>query len=725
MPKRILFASLLISWLFVTAVIAQDSGELKTFQARESFITFEYPLDWLARENGRVVALASDESVLPLDLNQALASGQFKILLVYLTAEQRIQADIKGADLNSILQSLMTNSDIPITSNGIRQYEFNRRLTLRADFVNESNEGAVWVMQMDDDAILLMQVVTEQGEMAQIEGNLIEVLRSLDLSSITQQLYAIPELDRPLHFSPQKTRLVFDYPEAWTVSEPNANTVVLNREQIQISLQFFDYTDLSRQGIAINEATDVLYSLQSRSERPEAFINVQQVIVNNETLPYSVIQGEGFSGLSLGRDIKVGFLWVTVLMPEAMPDDLSTLAWALLLTTTYRPDPVQLTERVTMPLHQFEFYHPADWLIQELSPSSYLLGTSEAMIDNPPDSLQFTDDAQLLIQYVSKEDYNIARAGTSNTLEVLQKFIVSSSDLTTYDIPQTLTLGTFEFTQVDFDNPSYSGTILLAPMNDGGAVWIQLRTPPAELGDWEPIARAIARSSRIVTSDNIGGNALNDTVFNVLDIEPTPIPSPTRRPDAPPDLNDVIGDVVATPIPAPIRELNFNLPTLTASYTTNLSKLTAQYPAGWLVQETFPASDFSSISENTIRLSNKANLLLSNPSAMNKGDVQIVVQYSPYADMNILGFWGSSLLEVVQKMLAIFPEGTFESPQQFIINGDVMIVVASTTSTQQTLIIYKGLSDEGFATVQLLVNPAELDMWLPTAIAVTQSIDLP
>jgi len=725
MPKRILFALWLIGWLLVGSAFAQDSGDLTIFQPIESFITFEYPSDWLARETGRVVALASDESALPLDLNQPLGSGQFKILLVYLTADQRIQANIKGADLDSILQSVIDNSNIPITTTGIRQFEFNRRLTIRADFINESNQGSVWVMQLDDDAIVLMQVISALGEMPAIEGEVIEVLRSLDLSSITQQLTAIPELDRPNHFNPQKTRLVFDYPDGWEILEPNATTVVLNKEPVQLSLQFFDYTDLSLQGIPIDDPTDVLFSLQSRSERPQAFTNVQQVIVNNQTLPYSMIQSEGLAGVSLGRDIKVGFLWVTVLMRgDAVPDDLSTLAWALLLTTTYRPDPIELTERVTMPQHQFEFYHPADWLIKQLSPSSYILGTSEAMIDNTPDSLQFTDDAQLLIQYVAKQDYDIARVGTKNTLEVLQKFIVSSSDLTTYKNPQTVTLGTFEFAQVDFDNPAYSGTILLAPMRDGGAVWIQLRTPPAELGDWEPVARAIARSSRIVTFEGTGGNSLNDTVFDVLDIEPTAIPSPTRHPDAPPDLNDVIGDVVATPVPASMRELNFNLPTLTASYTTNISNFITRYPSGWLVQETFPANSDSPAFENTVRLSNNANLLLSNPTSIDEGDVQIVAQYTRYADLFVLGFWGDSLFEVVQKMLAIFPEGTFETPSQFRINGDVMVVVASTTSTQQTLSIYMELSDEGFATVQLVVNPAELELWLPTAIAVIQSIEL-
>lgn len=726
MPKRILFTILLVGWLLVSGVIAQGSSDLNIFQPRESFITFEYPSEWLAREEGRVVALASDESALPLSLNQPLDTGQFKILVVYLTTAQRQQSDIKGTDLDSILQSVIANSNIPITTDGIKQYEFNRRLTVRADFVNDPNEGAVWVMQMEDDAIVLMQVVTALHEIAQIDGEVIELLRSLDLSAVTQQLYAIPDLDRPLRFNPQKTRLVFDYPEGWNISEPNATTVVLDEEQVQISLQFFDYTDLSRQGIPIDDPTVVLLTLQNRSERPEAFTNMQQVIVNNQTLPYSQIQGEGFAGLSLGRDIKVGFLWVSVLIGgEAISNDLSTLAWALLLTTTFRPDSVTLTERVIMPQHQFEFFHPADWLINEISPSSYLLGTSQAMIDDTPDSLQFTDDAQLLIQYVSEEEYGVARAGTNNTLEVLQKFIGSTSDLTAYDSPRNITLGGFEFAQVDFDNPSYSGTALLAPMIGGGAVWIQLRTPPSELGDWEPIALAIARSSHIVTFDTTDNNSLDDAVFDALNIEPTPIPTATRRPDAPPDLSDIINQVVATPVPASIRELNFNLPSLTSSYATNISNITARYPADWLVQETFPVSSASPAFENTIRISNNANLLLSNPTDIKAGEVQMVVQYSRYVDMNVLGFRGDTLFELVQKILSVFPQGTFEPPLQFRINGDVMVVVPSTTTTRQTLSIYKELSDKGYATVQLAVNPAELALWLPTAIAVIQSVELP
>jgi hypothetical protein len=728
MPKRILFALMLVGWLLVGGAIAQDSGDLKTFQPRESFITFDYPSNWLARENGRVVALASDESVLPLTINQPLISGQFKILLVYLTAEQRTQSNIKGTNLESILQSVIENSNIPITDTDTRQYEFNRRLTLRTDFTNDNNEGSIWVMQMEDDAIALMQVVTALGEVRQVEGQTIEILRNLDLSAITKQLYAIPDLDRPLLFNPQKTRLVFDYPEGWAVNEPTATTVVLDQEQIQISLQFFDYTDLSHQGIPIDDPTDVLFSLQNRSERPTAFTNVQQVIVNNQTLPHSTITGEGFTGVSLGRDIKVGFLWVSIVMTgDAVPDDLSTLAWALLLTTTYRPDPINLTERVTMPQHQFEFFHPADWLIQEQTPSSYLLGTSQAMIDNVPDNLLFTDDAQLLIQYVSEADYSIARAGTTNAIQVLQKFIGSASDLTTYDTPRTVTLGAFEFAQADFDNPAYSGTLLLTPMRDGGAVWIQLRTPPAELGDWEPVARAIARSSRVVTLDTTNGNSLDEAIFDALDIEPTPIPTPTRRPDAPPALDDVIKDVVATPIPVPdnIRELNFNLPALASSYTTNVSNFTADFPTDWLVQETVPESDASPAFENTIRLSNNPNLLLSNPKGINEGDVQMTVRYSRYADMRMLGFFGDTLFDVVQKIVTVFPEGTFEPPLQLRINGEIMIVVASTTNTRQTLSIYRHLSDDGYATVELVVNPIELELWLPTAIAVVQSVDLP
>lgn len=722
----IIYVALLMGWIWLGSAVAQDSTDLRIFEPQEAVISFEYPASWIVREEGQVIALASDESVLPLPLDQELSRGQFKILLVYLTANQRQQANIRGDNLDAILQSLIQSANLETSSEEYRRYEFNRRLTLRADFSDEVNQGSAWVMEMPNDAIVLMQVVTASNEFAQIEGQIIEVLRSLDFSTITQYINGISEFSRPLRFNPQQTRLVFDYPEGWEAEEPNNTTVTLNNGQALISLQFFDYTDLSLQGIPIDDPTSTLFSLQSRSQRPQTFNPVQQAIVNGETYPYSPMQGDNFVGISLGRDIKIGFLWVTVLTrDDTVSVDLNTFAWALLLTTQFRPDPVELTARVIMPQHQFEFFHPSDWLIREVTPSSYLLGTSEAMIDDIPDNLQFTDEAQLLVQYVPQQEYTVARANSDNPAEVLQKFIFSASDLTTYDTPRTLTLGEFEFAQVDFDNPNYSGTALLAPMTDGGAVWIQLRTPPTELGDWEPIALAIARNSRIVQLDTIDSNPLEDAIFDALGVEPTPIPTPTRRPDAPPDLGDVISEVVATPVPVPLRELQFNLPNLDSTYTTNFSEMAVNYPSGWVVQETFPASSTSPSFENSIRISNNANLLLTEQIDMEEGEVEIVVQYTHYTDMNDLGFFGDNLFEVIERVVSAFPETTFEAPLQFRVNGEVMVFVASTTATRQSLSIHKELSHEGYVTVQLIINPQELDRWLPTAIAILQSVSLP
>ena len=725
MYKRVVAVILLIACVLLGGVNAQELSDLKTFQPRESFITFDYPSSWLASEQERVVALASDETALPLTLNQAFPTGQFKILLVYLTADQREQANIDGTDLDSILQSVIENSSVPIANEDFKRYQLSGRLTLRSDFKNDHNEGAVWLLQMDDDAIVLMQVITAVDEMDTLEGAIIELLRSLKLSTVSEQIYSISELDRPLRFNSPQTRLIFDYPEGWDISTPNSTTVVLDAPQVQISVQFFDYTDLSRQGIPIDDPTAVLLTLQSRSERPEAFIDTQFVSLNRQTFPYGNIQGEGFTGLSLGRDIKVGFLWVTVLMAgEVVPDDISTLAWALLLTTQFKPDPINLSQRATIPQFQFEFFYPAGWSIRQTSPLAYLLGSSPDMIDDTLENLRFANAAQLFIQYVPQEEYGIARAGTESTADVLAKFITTPSDLTTYNTPRLITLGQFEFAQVDFNNPNFSGTALLAPMLDGGAVWMQLRTPPAELGDWEPIAFAIARNARIVSVGSSGGSSLDSAVFDALDIEPTPIPTPTRRPDAPPDLGDVIREVVATPVPASVRELNFELPILASSYTTNVSQITASYPAGWLAQEIFPVSETSPDYENSIRMSNNANILLSNQTEINEGDVEIIVQYTRYAEINALGFRGDTLFDLIQSVLAVFPQDTFEPPLQFRINGDLMVLVPSTTEARQSLSIHKELAD-GYATVQLNVNPAELEVWLPTAIAMIQSVQLP
>lgn len=726
MSKRMVFMIMLVGWLGLGAIMAQDTTDLRTFQPRESFITFEYPTTWQAREDGRVIALYSDEAVLPLKLNEPLTRGQFKILLVYLTANQREQANIDGTSPEAILQSVINSADVEIPNDDIRRYEFSRRLTVRSDFRNEGNQGAIWVMEMPEDAIVLMQVVTAADELINIEGAIIELLRGLQLATVTEYLYAIDDLERPQTFDPQQTRLVFDYPDGWEISEPNASTVLLSAPQTQIGLQFFDYRDLSSQGMPIDDPTSVLQSLQSRSQRPDAFETIQQVTVNGETLPYSTIQGEGYTGISLGRDIKVGFLWVTLLTGnESQAFDHNTLAWALLLTTTYRTDPVSLTERVLMPRHQFGFFYPEDWLIREVSPSSVILGTSPEMIDTTPDNLQFTDDAQLLVQYVTADEYTVARADTRSAIDVLRKFTRSTSDLTTYSRPRNLTLGAFEFAQIDFDNPNYSGTAFLAPMTDGGAVWMQLRTPPAQLGVWEPTALAIARSARIFAIDT-SDTDLDDAIFDALNVEPTLVPTPTRRPDAPPDLGDVVGDVVATPMPTVIRELTFEVPVLEATYTTNFSKITAAYPDGWLVQESFPASDASPSFENTIRMSNNANLLLTTGRAIQAGDAEIVVQYTSYEEMSRLGFRSDTLYGFIRNLIATFPQGTFEEPLQFRINGDLMVLVLAETATRRSVSIHKEVpSGDGYVTVELSMNPTELELWLPTAIAVLESVQAP
>jgi len=723
MLQRLIIVFLSAS-LLVLGISAQDS-DLSTFSPRTARFTLDYPSAWVATEDNSIIALADAESSFALDLSDTLSSGQFKILLAYLSPTQREEAGIHGETVDEILRSVVAGSNVTLTTTEPRRYEFNRRLTLRADFTNAGNEGGVWLMEMGNDAVILMQVFTATGDYTSIEGELIELLRSVRLTDITQQLMQVSNLERPRQFNPLESRLVFTYPDGWNVTEPNATSVTLQKDNTQISIQFFDYSDLSRQGIPIDDPAAILNIQQAQSSRPDSFGRLNQVSVNGTQYPYSRMNGNGFTGLSLGRDFKVGFLWVTLLTAgDAVPLDEGTLAWALLLTTTYRADPVNLTERVIMPQHQFEFFHPADWLIREVSPSSYLLGTSEAMIDTEPDSLQFTDEAQLLIQYVTESEYVVARAGTSNPVEVLQKFIANTSDLTTYDRPRSLTLGSFEFAQVDFDNPAYSGTALLAPMVDGGAVWIQLRTPPNELGEYEPIALAMAGRARIVTTDTTDSSALSDAVFEALGTEPTPMPTPTRRPDAPPDLSDVVQDVVATSVPANIRQLTFELPTLESTYTTNISQLTASYPAGWLVQETIPLNNPPPLYENGIRMANNPNLLLSNPDSIDEGDAEIVVQVMSYTEMDELGFRGETLLERVQALVTIFPQGTFDNPLQFLVNGELMIWVTSTTATRQTLFIYKQLTEDTVAIAQLTVNPAELERWLPTAIAVLNSARL-
>jgi len=724
MLKR-LWILMLLGSVWLVGVMAQDTSDLTTFTPRTARFTFDYPVAWVATEENGVIALADSDASFALELSDTLSTGQFKVLLAYLSPAQREAANLRGETVDQILQSVIANSNTPIASDEPRRYEFNRRQTMRADFVTDGNEGGVWVMEMDNDAVILLQVFTATGEMAQLEGQLIELLRSVRLTDIMAQLYGMDALERPLQFTSGITRLVFNYPEGWTVTEPTADTVLLEQENTQISVQFFDYTDLSLQGIPIDDPAAILDIQQSRSSRPDSFGRLNQVTVNGNHYPYSRVQGDGFTGLSLGRDFKVGFLWVTLLTAgDTIPEDDGALAWSLLLNTTYRPDAVNLTERVIMPQHQFEFFYPAGWLIREVTPSSFLLGTSEAMIDRNPDSLQFTDDAQLLIQYVTPSEYGVARAGTANSLEVLQKFITSASDLTTYDRPRSLTLGNFDFAQVDFDNPSYSGTALLAPMVDGGAVWIQLRTPPNELGEYEPIALAMAQRSRIVTTDTTNSSPLTDAVFDALGVEPTPVPTPTRRPDAPPDLGDVVESVVATPVPANVRRLTFELPALTSSYTTNISQLTANYPAGWLVQETVPLSDPPPLYENSIRLANNPNLLLANQQTIEEGHAEVVVQALAYTEMDRLGFRGETLLERVRSLVTSFPQGTFDAPLQFLINGDLMILVTSTTPTRQTLSIYRELNEEVVIVVQLSVNPAELEQWLPTAVAILQSAHL-
>lgn len=727
MSQRIVLIIMLVGSLVIGAIVAQEPTDFATFQPQESFVTFDYPATWQVREEGQVIALYSDESVLPLRLSAPLDSGQFKILLAYLTPAQREQANIAGTTPETILQSVIARSDVAIEIEGVRRYEFNRRLTVRSDFANPGNQGAVWIMEMADDGIVMMQVVTATDELIEIEGAMIELLRSLQLTTVREYLFAIADLERSQPFSPEKTRLVFDYPVGWEVNEPNNNTVVLTAPQTQLSLQFFDYTDLSRQGVPIDDPAAVLQSLQSRSDRPEAFAPIQQVTVNNQILPYSPIVGDDFIGTSLGRDIKIGFLWITLLTGDQSAEfDYNTLAWALLLTTQFQVDPVALTERVTMPQHQFEFYHPSDWLIREVSPSSYILGTSQTMIDEAPDSLQFTEDAQLLVQVVSASDYAVARADTTATTEVLEKFTQSTSDLTTYDTPITLTLGEFTFAQVDFDNPNYSGTALLTPMADGGALWIQLRTPPNDLGDWEPIALAIARSSRIFTLNESDGSNLDAAIFDALNAQPTAIPTPTRDPDAPPDLGDVLGEVVATPAPVLTRQLNFELPLLESTYTTNYSEITSHYPRGWLVQEDLPSDRSAPSYENTISMSNNANLLLVNELEIKEGDAEIFVQYTRYADLIRFGFIEDNLLDLITSITATFEDGTYDAPLQFRINGDMMVIVTASTSTRQSVALHQEMaSGEGYVKVELIINPRQLELWLPTAVAIMQSVQVP
>ncbi|GEM_PF-1887670 len=721
MLKRFVLLILLSNMLVLG--VAQDTSDLTTFSPRTARFTFDYPSEWVTEEENGLIALADAETSIALELDDTLTSGQFKILLAYLGPAQRQTAGLNGTTPDEIIAEVVAGSNITLSNDEPRRYEFNRRLSVRADFSTDNADGAVWVMQMDNDVVMLLQVFTASGELPQIEGELIELLRSVRLTDITAQLYRIENLERPLQFTAQESRLVFNYPEGWTVSEPDNRSALLQSDNVQIRVQFFEYTELSRQGIPIDDPLATLASQQSRSASNDVFGRLNQVSINGEDYPYSRVLSDEFVGLSLGRDFRIGFLWVTLVVTEGpVTEDYGALAWSLLLTTTFQSDPIDLTERVTMPQHQFEFFHPADWLIREVSPSSYLLGTSEAMIDNEPDSLQFTDDAQLIVQYVTATEYGIARSGTSNALEVLQKFIDSASDLTTYDTPNLITVGNFEFAQVDFENPSYSGTALLSPMADGGAVWIQLRTPPNRLGEYEPVALAIARGTRIVTA--VAGNedsSLDEAVFDALGVQPTAIPTPTRRPDAPPDLDDVVQDVVATPVPVTVRELDFILPVIESSYITNISELSINYPAGWLVQETVPISDNPPLYENGIRIANNANLLLTSVDSINEGDVEILVQAMTYAEMDARGLRGDTLFERIQSLVNAFPSGTFDAPLQFLINGELMVLVTSSTPTRQTLTIYRELNDQIQTSAQLIINPAELELWLPTAIAVLQS----
>lgn len=725
MLKRLMILVLLGGGLLM-GVMAQDANNLSTFTPRNARFTFDYPADWVANDGSNVITLADSESTLQANVAEPLEAGKFKIVLAYLTTAQRETANLSGDTPDEILASVSLGSDIPLDLDASRRYEFNRRIAVRGDFSTDDNDGAVWVLAMDNDAVILLQVFASMGELDKLDGAIIELLRSVDLTDITRQLYSIADLERPLQFTPQKTRLVFNYPQEWTVTEPNGITALLSSGNTQISIQFFNYNDLSLQGVPVDDPAAILDIQQARSSQPATFGQIQQTSVNGEVYPYSRVTGGNFTGLSLGRDFKVGFLWVVLLTPgDTVPEDQGALAWALLLTTQYLADAVDLSKRAIMPRHQFEFYYPADWLIDQVSPSSYLLGTSSQMIDNEPDNLLFTEDAQLLIQYVTSTEYGVARAGTSTASEVLQKFIANASDLTSYNNPRSITLGNFEFAQVDFDNPEYSGTALLAPMADGGAVWMQLRTPPNQLGTFEPVALEIAQSSGIVTAETTENtNSLGDTVFDVLGVQPTAIPTPTRPPDAPPDLGDVVQGVIATPAPINVRELNLELPAVEASYTTHISKFTANYPADWLIQETIPSTDNAPLYENAIRMANNPNLLLSSPESIAEGDVEVLAQVMSVREMVALGFVGDTLFERTQSLVNAFPQGTFDTPIPFRINGELMILVVSSTPTRRTITLYRQLDEQLQASVQLKINPRELDVWLPTAVAILQSVQV-
>lgn len=706
--------------------VAQDTPSLTTFASGTARITFDYPASWTVREVNNVITLADSEASLTLNLTNTINSGQFKILLAYLTPAQRESANLIGTTPDDILASVSLGTDITLSTADARRYEFERQIAVRGDFATSQHEGAVWVMQMPYDAIVMLQLFAPIGELQQLDNTIIALLRSISLTDITRQLYTIAELDRTLQFTPQQTRLVFTYPQEWGVSEPNKNTVVLTSDNTLISAQYIDYDELSQQGIPIDDPIAILGIQQARSSQPEAYGEVQQTNINGKIYPYSRMIGEQFTGLSLGRDFKVGFLWVTLLTSnDVIPTEHGALAWSLLLNMQYLADAVTLTERVIMPQHQFEFYYPQDWLIKQVSPSSYLLGTSELMTDEQPDSLQFTDDAQMIIQYVPPETYGIASVGTSNATEAIQKFIMNASDLTDYDPPRTLMLGNFEFVQVDFDNPEYSGTALLAPMPDGGALWIQLRTPPNQLGKYEPTALEIARQSRIIRAqvDDTTTN-LSDTVFDLLDAEPTPVPTPTLDPNAPPALDDVIQELVSTPIPVTVRELTLELPALNASYTTNFSQLTASYPTDWFIQETLPISDNSPLYENGLRIASNPNLLLADSITYEQGDVEILVQATTQQELALYGGQHNNLRDQIQALVNTLPAGIFDTPLQLRINGELVVMVASRTTSRQTLTLYRQYNDALVVSAQLNVHPTELDMWLPTAVAILQSVEV-
>lgn len=722
MLQRIIIGLIVLLALSGT-ITAQNTPNTATFTPRESILSFDYPVEWQVREIGRVVAIVSDESALALEINQTVPSGQVKILMTYLTPEQRASINLSGDTPEAILESALHRSNIAIETSQFTRYEFDRRLSIRSDFSTDLNSGSIWVMQMPDSAVVLVQVLTAPAEISAIENRVIELLRSVDISPIFQQLFDINTIERPLRFISEKSRLLFTYPDGWRIQEDNPNTILMinDENRTQIAIRFYNYTDLKREGVPIDDPSAVLINLHQRSNRAGLFGDIRQIVVNGETLPYAEIRGQDISGLSLGRDIDIGMLWVSILTPgQTLPRDLSTLTWAILLTSSYRPQPVELDQRVIMPQHQLEFFMPTSWLSRRVNDSSYLLGTSDAMIDDDADAILVSGDAQLLVQYVTPSEIGLAGAGDNSPRAILQRFITRASDTTVYKNMRDIIFGSLTYTQVDFDSAGFSGTALLSRLEDGGAIWIQLRTALGEVGQWEQVALAIARSARIVTAPVIEGG-LDTTVFDLLDIQPTPIPTPTPDPSAPPVLGDVLGEIIATPVTAPVRNLNFTLPELAGTYTTNFSDLTVNYPADWLLQEEFPTSDASPDFENSLRLANKSAYLLNDRDELEPGATQITVQYTRYDEIAKLGFRGDTLMELTQSIITAFPQGGLGTPTQYRINGDLMIIVQIQFGNRQGLSILRELSDAGYVTVQVFVHPSELEMWLPTALAIAQS----